>query len=326
MGKIIGRRISLGIAKEATRGTAETAATFYFPLLSKSYDEQIEQAVDESSIAVIEDSIGAKIVKKFAKGDFEGNIGDKSFGLLLYSLLGTVSSALKGGESVVYEHTYSIEQSAQHKSLTMFVDDPAVQDYKYPLGMVESIEINAEKGKFVTFKIGVRSKKGATATLTPSFTAENNFLAQHAVFKIATNLAGLDAASPVSIKKINLKFTPKLEDDDVLGSVEPNDINNTEFSVEGSAELTFEDATFITALTGDTAKAMRLDLTNSDVTIGTSSNPRLKIDLASVKFSEVARKMDNKDIVTQAVKFKAFYSITDSKLLTIVLTNLQTDY
>lgn len=324
MGKILGRRISLGIAKEAVRGTAETAATFYLLLLSKSYDEKIEQVVDESSIAVIEDSVDAKIVKKFAAGDFECNIGDKSFGLLLLSLLGTVSSAVK--ETTAYNHTFSIAQSAQHQALTIFVDDPNVQDYKYPLGMVESLEINLETGKFATFKIGVRSKKGATATLTPSYTAENNFLAQHAVFKIATNLAGLTAASAISIKKITLKFSPKLEDDVVLGSVEPADFNNTEFSVDGSVELTYDDATFITALTEDTAKAMRVDMINSDVTIGATSNPELKIDLAKVKFQEVARKMDNKNIITQALKFKAFYSMTDSQLLSIILTNLQTAY
>ncbi|MFA5128572.1 MAG: phage tail tube protein [Patescibacteria group bacterium] len=324
MGKILGRRISLGIAKEAVRGTAETAATFYLPLLSKSYDEKIEQVVDESSIAVIEDSVDAKIVKKFAGGDFECNIGDKSFGLLLLSLLGTVTSVVK--ETTAYNHTYAFAQTAQHQALTMFLDDPNVQDYKYPLGMVESLEINLETGKFATFKIGVRSKKGATATLTPSYTAENNFLAQHAVFKIATNLAGLTAASAISIKKITLKFSPKLEDDVVLGSVEPADFNNTEFSVDGSVELTYDDATFITALTGDTAKAMRLDMINTDVTIGATSNPELKIDLAKVKFQEVARKMDNKSIITQTLKFKAFYSMTDSQLLSIVLTNLQTAY
>ncbi|MBI5071832.1 hypothetical protein HZB93_03010 [Candidatus Falkowbacteria bacterium] len=322
--KILGRRISLGIAKETVRGTAETAATFYLPLLSKSYDEKIEQVVDESSIAVIEDSVDAKIIKKFAAGDFECNIGDKSFGLLLLSLLGTVASAVK--ETTAYNHTFSLAQTAQHQALTMFVDDPNVQDYKYPLGMVESLEINLETGKFATFKIGVKSKKGATATLTPSYTAENNFLAQHAVFKIATNLAGLTAASPVSIKKITLKFSPKLEDDVVLGNVEPADFNNTEFSVDGSVELTYDDATFITALTGDTAKAMRLDMINTDITIGATSNPELKIDFAKVKFQEVARKMDNKSIITQTLKFKAFYSMTDSQLLAIVLTNLQTAY
>lgn len=322
--KILGRRISLGVAKETVRGTAETAATFYLPLLSKSYDEKIEQVVDESSIAVIEDSVDAKIIKKFAAGDFECNIGDKSFGLLLLSLLGTVGSAVK--ETTAYNHTFSLAQTAQHQALTMFVDDPNVQDYKYPLGMVESLEINLETGKFATFKIGVRSKKGATATLTPSYTAENNFLAQHAVFKIATNLAGLTAASAISIKKITLKFSPKLEDDNVLGSVEPADFNNTEFSVDGSVELTYDDATFITALTGDTAKAMRLDMINTDVTIGATSNPELKIDFAKVKFQEVARKMDNKSIITQTLKFKAFYSMTDSQLLSIVLTNLQTAY
>lgn len=324
MPKIIGRRVSVGFAKETVRGTAEAAATFYVPMLARSWDDKIEQAIDESNRAVIEDSVDAKIVKKISEGEFEANIGDKTIGLHLLSLFGAVTSAVK--ETTAYNHTYAVAQTAQHQALSIFIDDPATQDYKHALGMVGSVEISAELGKFVSYKMAVKAKAGTTATLTPSYTTENNFLAQHIVCKIADTLAGLDAASVISIKKVSLKLDQSIEDDDILGSISPADILNKEFKIEGDLELVFDAETFKTLMLADTQKALRLDILNIDVTIGASSNPELKIDLAKVKFSEVARKIDNKDIVTQTVKFKSFYSVSDAKMLVCILTNSVTSY
>lgn len=332
MTKVLGRQIALGIAKEASRGVAETVVDYWVSLLSRSVDDVIEQVVDESSVGVIEDSINAAMVKKTAKMEWEANIGDKSFGLLLLAALGTDTPGAHAGETIVYDHVYSILQSAQHPSLTVFVDDPGITvyptvgDYTHRLCMLESLEINAEANKFATFKIGMRGKAGVANDLTPSYSVENNFISKHGTFKVATNLAGLNAASAVTIKKFNLKFEKNLEDDDVLGSNEPADINNKELKCEGSVELLWDSEVFKSAMLADTAKAMRIDLINTDVTLGNAANPELKIDLAKVKFSEVARKMDNKDLILQTLKFKALYSVTDAKLLVVTLTNLVATY
>ncbi len=129
MTKFIGRLADVGIAKEAVRGTAESAASYYLPKLSVSYDDGIEQAIDESSLGVIEDSPNAAVVAKFASGEIEGNIYDKSFGLLSSPLL-AVSPPQALPRPRFYTHAFSVQQDAQHDSLTLFLDDPN-QDYKY---------------------------------------------------------------------------------------------------------------------------------------------------------------------------------------------------
>lgn len=324
MSKFIGRLADIGIAKETTRGTAESAATFWLPKMSLTYDDTIDQVIDESSVGVIEDSTDAKVVGKHASGEFEGKIGDKSIGLLLLGTFGTVTTT-GGGQTNVYSHTFAVQEDAQTDSLTVFQDDPN-QDYKYANGMIDSMAIDVMIGEFSKVTIGLRSKVGATASVSPSYTAENNFLPQHATLKYATTQAGLGAGTEVAVRSVQMSISKNVEDDMKLGSLSPADILNKQLAIEGTLELVFNDETFKTQLLADTALAIRLRMTNTDVTIGTSLNPQLTIDLYKVKFSEVARNYDNNEIVTVTVAFKAHYSISDSSMVTIELINGQSSY
>jgi len=323
MSKFIGATVDVGVAKEAVRGTAEAAASYWLPKISLSIDDTIEQAVDENSVGVIEDATDAKLVYKFAEGEIEAKIGDKSFGLILLSALGSVSSS--GPTDSAYTHTFSVLQSAQHPSLTLFVED-GNQDYKHALGMVTGLEISAEVGKIITHKTNFRAKVGATATLTPSYSAENMFLAQHIVFKTASTQAGLGAASAITIRSVNFKINKNVEDDKNLGSTEPTDILNKQFAIEGSLELVFDVNTMKTEMLADTVKAMRIDMINSDVLIGATSTPQLTFDFHAVKFSNFTRNYGNGDIVTATVDFKAFYKLADAKMVTCVLKNAVASY
>ena len=184
--------------------------------------------------------------------------------------------------------------------MTIFQDDPN-QDYKYALAVIDTLDFDISLGNFAKYVAGFRSKPGETATLTPSYTAENLFLPQHGTLKTASNLAGLGAASTIDIRSVKLSMKSNLEDDMKLGSVTTVDILNKQFSVEGSLELVFNDNTFKTEMLADTAKAMRIRLTNSDVTIGSTLNPQMTIDLAKVKFSNFSRNYSNNDIVVGVV-------------------------
>ena len=324
MSKFIGRTADIGFAIETTRGTAEASADFWVPKLSMSYDDGVEQAIDESSVGVIEDATGAAVVGKFAEGEIEGNLYDESFGVLLLATFGSVSTT-GPTETSVYTHSFTVDQSAQHDSLTVFLDD-GNQDYKYALAMVQSMELDFSLGQFAKFTTSIRSKVGTTASLSPSYTAENHFLPQHGSLKIASNLAGLDAASATDIRSVRLTINKNVEDDRKLGSLDPADILNKQMSVEGSIELVFDAETFKTEMLADTAKAVRIRLTNSDVTLGATLNPQLTIDLASVKFMNFQRGYGNNDIATATVDFKAFYSTGDSSMITAELVNEHSSY
>jgi hypothetical protein len=77
---------------------------------------------------------------------------------------------------------------------------------------------------------------------------------------------------------------------------------------------------------GPTPQAMRLDIKNSDVTIGSASNPEIIIDFAKVTFQELGRPFKVKDLIYQTIKWKAVYSVSDTLMAKLTLTNTVTTY
>ncbi len=319
----IGRKYQVGIGKEATRGTA-VVPTFWLPKLEVSVENKEQYLDSEASMGNIHDSDLARIVKEWSEGEITGHVRDKSFGLFLLSAFGAVSSAVK--ETTAYNHTFTVANANNHQSLTVEVKND-LEQLKYARAVLNSLKISAQVGKFVEFAVGMKAIKGVTAANTPAYVTENEFISKNITFKTATNIAGLAAASAISVKSIELSIDKNVDDLEVLGSVAPADYANKEFKVEGVIEASFENlADFKAVFEAGTLKAMRIDITNSDVTIGATSNPELKIDLASVSFQDWSRKSGNGEIVSQTIKFKAHYSLADTKMIEAVLTNLQTAY
>lgn len=129
----------------------------------------------------------------------------------------------------------------------------------------------------------------------------------------------------ISARVVDITISQNTEDDPTIGSLSPVDRYNKQYAIEGSVELVYKDRSYIdTVMLGDQAKAVRLILKNTGVTIGATSNPTLTIDLALVNLTEVARTDNNNDVMLQTFKFKAFYSMTDSLMTKITLRNAQT--
>lgn len=329
MSKGIGRLLQVGIAKETVRGTSETAATYYIPFSEAEVAEKDERITDEQSYGIIEAGISESIVKQWAEPSITAPIGDKHFGLILYATFGGLSTGANADASgTIKDHTFSVGQSAQHQALSLFLDDPlGGQDYKFALGVISSLEINYEQGKFLEYKASLMAKKGATATLTPSTTTENRFLPQHLTFKVATNLAGLTAASATVLKTLSVNIEKNLEQDTVLGNIAPADFLNKQFAITGTVEAIWQnESDFKTAALAGTQKAMRIDCINTGVTIGTAANPRFKLDFAKVYFSELSVPIKINDVMLQTLKFTAYYSPSDTSMVSALLTNAVASY
>lgn len=387
MTKFIGRKFNIGLGKESTRGTA-VAASYWYPKMDFSVEDMVDTVIDTSSIGVIEDSNSSDIVKKYAEGSLGGRITGTGFGLILMATFGTDTKTTTAGESAVYDHTYSILETAQHPALTISVTESNATNLRYPLAMVESLQITAEINKYAMYKVSFRANTPTTSANTASFTAEDIFLPQHGTVKISptltsilgtltatgtaastvnvtalsinTNLiqvgmtvtgtnvpAGATVAAIVSssaftlsaattgamgtitfgvpainIRKFDMTIQKNLEDDQTLGNVSAVDRYNNQFGVEGSFEIVYDDRAYIdTIMLGDLAKAIRITMANTSVTLGTASNPTLQFDLYKVKIQDVARNNKNDDVMVATIKFKAFYSISDTAMIAALLRN-----
>jgi hypothetical protein len=322
MTKFIGRKIEVGIGREATRGTA-VAPSYWLSKVNADFDDKFDAVIDESSLGVIEDSADIKIAKKWSEGKLSGNITANSFGYWLRALLGTITSAAK--ETTAYNHTCALLQSAQHPTLTIEAKNPNEQ-LKFACGAIDNLTIKAELGKFVEFEAAVKAKLGAASTNNPAYVADYNFLAKDVTVKVAASLATLDAASAISVKNVEIKFDKNIVSDDILGSYEPNDYLNKQFSITGKIELLYDATTYKALALAGTQKAIRINIQDTTTTIGATSNPTLKIDLAKVKLTEWAKSDDLDGIVKETLTFKALYSSSDTQMVAIVLTNTVVGY
>lgn len=325
MSKFTGRSASWGIGKESVRGTA-VAPSFWVKWMEiTNPDDQIEGAVDSASLARIEDSDAFNVLRKFATVGWKTKLTDTHSGLLLLSLCGTVASVSKGGaDAAVYDHTFSIAQTATHQSLTLAYKDANV-DVRYPNAVVNSLKINYEMGDYIMYEVGTMSKASASASNTVAHVQEYEFLPQHFVFKKASAQSGLTAASAVSIRSANIEISSNTMFEDVLGSQAPNDVLNQSFVITGSVTLVHNDTTYSVLQNDGTYQAFRFDLIHT-ATIGATANPQLRIDLHRASISNYSKNLTLDGIVEESFDFKAHYSLTDSKMATIILTNLTTSY
>lgn len=244
----------------------------------------------------------------------------------MLSMMGSVSSAV--ATTGAYTHTFTLNNTNQSQSLTIGIDDPGLaSDMQYPLAMLDSLTITSEMGGITTFKCTFKSIKGATTTHTVTYPTDYKLLSRFSVFKTAANIAGLSGATAACIKSFEITFSKNLEEDYCLGSLDPRDFINKQFSVEGSFTAMFENETDYknTALAG-TKRAIRFTLADTSTTIGVSSNPTLNIDVANAAFTEWSRTMGNDEIVMQTLKFKGMYSVADSTTVNISLTNTRATY
>lgn len=323
MTKVIGRKFSVGIGKESSRGTA-VAASFWIPKTDVAVDDRINFAIEDVSIGVIEDAIDQDVTGKFSEITVGGNVYEKSFGLILLATFGTETSQTLV-ETGVYDHLFNVAATSQHTSLTVAVADPnGGTGLRYALCMVDQLELSFEINNYLKYQVDMRGNANTATANTASFTAENLFRPQDGTVKLATNLAGLNAASAIAIKKGSLTIKKNLEDDFIIGNVVAADRLNKEFSVEGMLELIYDDRAMVdTYMLADLAQAMRIDFENTSTLIGATKGPKLTIDMAKVKMQEVSRKIDNSGIIMQTVKFKAYYSISDTSMIKATLRNTQ---
>jgi len=329
--KGIGRLFSIGIAKESSRGTAIGSASYWLPFSDAAIEEKFTNVTQDEAYGIIEDSVGQFRVKNWAEGTLKVPVTDQSLPLLLLSQFGAVANTTHAGETVVYDHTITVGESAQHQSLTLFIHDPlSGTDYSHALGVVHKTDLDVQLGKFPELSLSVKAQKGVSqSAFTPSILSENRFLPQYMTFKYATAVSGLSGATAIQLKSVKLSIDDSIEDDEVLGSVAPIDFLNKEFKIEGTLEAIYQNLTDfknVSLATPNVPQAILIDLKNTDVTIGSTTNPEVAITLNQVYFTEYSRPIKIKDLVYQTIKFKATYKIADSAMGKIVVTNTVASY
>lgn len=325
MTKIIGRLKDIGIAKESSRGTG-VAPTFWVPKSDFTVDDKVVKARNNSAYgSIVGQGNQVLIARNWAEGDMEFDLLDKSFGLFLYALLGGLVTT--GPTDSLYTHTFSLANTNQHQSLSITAKESTISTRMYRLAMINSLEIEVDTESIVKVKVNFLAKSGMDTTATVSYAAENKFVGRHLSFKLATLTSGLGAASRIPVKSLKLKFEKNAMLDHSLGTVQPQDILNQAFNITGTVQLDYSDRTYRDLMFAGTYNAVRIDLTNTNVTIGASSNPSFTLDLSRVDFDQWESKFPLDEIASQTFNFMALYDITNGNVInSCTLKNAQASY
>ena len=325
--KWIGRRQSVGIAKEATRGV-NVQPTFFLNVNSFDFFDVVQKARSETSFGRITGGAIAPVSLRHAEGDMEVELGSESFGLILLALLGTVSST-GPADAVAYTHSYSLQNDNAHDSLTIHTIDPIGQ-FAFELGMINSLTLNITPDGIVTYTVNFMSKTAVdSGGVTASYTAENKFIGRNLAFKIAATTASLTAASNIKLKSLTLNFEKNTEVNQVMSTIQPDDIVNKLFSITGSVELDYEDRTYIDYMKDGSYKAVRIELEATSVLTGAATTKaKFTLDLSKVDFENFSPDVSMNDIVKQSFDITALYDVggNDNLINACTLVNLTANY
>lgn len=320
MTKFAGRRGTLAVAIESSRGVPPASGSFFWvPDVTMSFRDTVETAAEEQGQGVLADQDSSYVVMKMGEGDVESQLYDKALGVILAGVLGASPST---AGSNPYTHTYTLSNSNQAKSVSLYWKDPDRSDM-FPLGMVNSFNISVEPNGIVNYTVGFMSKTAREWTsLTPNFTSlGSKFLHQHVQVRLADTVGGLSAATAISLKNLDVTINKNTAYDSVMGTVEPEDILNQQIGVEGSLNLNLEDDTYRDYMLNGTYKAMEVKLLRS-------ASSSMRFVFPRVSFTEWEADYTLNQIAKQSINFKANYDQANALdiISTAELINTQVSY
>lgn len=314
MTKFVGRRGTLGIQKETTKGVPVTP-TVFIPWATMSFQDMTETAAENQGFGNIADQDSFFVTFVGAEGDLEAQLYDQSIPLILMSLLG--AAPVTTGSNP-YTHTFTLSNTNVPQTLCLYWSDPD-RSYMFPQVVVESLKISVAPDNIVNYTVHFKSKTARNwATITPSFTTlGSKFLNQHMIFKLASNIAGIAAATNISTKNFELTINRDTIFDQVIGTVEPEDILSQPISVEGTVQLNLEDDTYRNFMLAGTYRSMQVKFL-------VSSNSSFDLQFPRVGFSEWEPDYTLDEVAKQKIKFKANYDSANAQAIITTATVINT--
>lgn len=323
MAEILGRDIQMGVATEATRGTADTIADKWFRKVTATIVERANHAVDDTTVSNLADGMGRRVVQKYVEGELNGIIHGDALGWLTANLYGICVSTLVTG--AVYSHVFNLKNVNQHISLTIFAKDGSIQQQTFANCMINTLTMSVAIDDYLRFSASFIGGIAAVNSDTPTYGTEYDFIARDVVIKIAASAAGLSGATAIKAKAMDVTWDQGLIRDHVVGALTPNDTYNSQMNIEGKMTLNFSTTTYKDLFLADTAQYMSITITGQ-ADIGAGNFPTITLLMNKVQFMDWSRSGDIGELVTEEVSFRAFYNQTDAKQSQLTIKNNTTAY
>lgn len=322
--RVIGRSSVVGIGKETVRGTGVVPG-YWVGVTDLDFDDKNNFVDNDAGLGNIAELNDSFITQNWAEGSYSGKVYDKSVGLELLALFGQ-DTAAQIATSGAYTHTYALTNSAQHPSLTVAYKDN-LQNIKFAMAMIDTWSLDIALNKFITRKVSLKAQPSTTASNTPAYTAEPEFLPQNVILKLAATVGALGGATASKVTAVSLEINKNVDNSFILGQTNPDDINNKQFNLKGTITAFLDDLTLHDLMINGTLQAMSIDIL-TNITVGTSGTNKAELlfTMPKVRFQNYQRKWGQNDLNEVTIDFDALYDLTTSAIATCVLTNAVASY
>lgn len=309
----------VSIAPESTWGTPVTPTRTLSVHPGAGIQTDQDTQFPESIAGRIAKNANAFTGKRKHEGDYEVDVQPDYVGYYLKSLFGGLSSGLKSGESVVYEHTYT--ESETKPSLTAEQSTGDITR-RYAGVLVSSAKFSSKVGGSLLGSLKLKAKSSASATkITPAVETVRpfNFADLSATgFKIGGTSFG-------GIETLEVEYNANTEMFHAHGSSDPANYYIKASEAKGKVDL-YLDATnaakYADYLNG---VEQSLQITYTGDAIGTSANYKLDITIPRARFTAASSEI-NADYGKLSIEWEGIYDPITAKLISVVLTNLRANY
>lgn len=319
----IGRKLEVGFAPEDTRGVAETTVSKWAKHVTAEIMPRAEKVIDDNTRGRLEDSEGARVVKKWFDGSLEGVLHVDTIGYLFANIYGLPTTTTVSGS--VKSHAFAMSQSIEHPTFSIFRKDGSVVQKVYGGGVVRTLEISAVADDYVRFSADIVAANEASNSATPTYDTEYDFIGKDVIVKVADSQAGLAGATALKLKDVTISYDLGAIVDHVLGNQYPDSIYNGASKIEVSFTKNYVDTTFEDLFKADTYKYMSITI-QGDANIGASNNPTITLILNKAQVQGWERTGGADELVTEEITVKAFYNQTDASQSTLTIKNLTSTY
>lgn len=288
----------LGIAKEATPGTA-VAATAYLPVSGMKPNINVEYLTDDNLRGSNVKSYDMRPGPQWAQYDIDGSVYADTFGFLVTGVLGDVTTT---GASAPFSHAVTILNNAQPPTYTLS-DYNGFNTRQFAGSKVSEVGLKFAGNGLLDYSAKcVASGFATTSKPTQSFTAPTAVAAWQGISTI-----GGSASSLIVNGDINIKRTVE-PIHNVDGAATPYAIfAGGDLEVTGSFVAVYEDDTLLTPYLAGTQQI--LDFNWSQGAGATLQQVKVHMSTAQIVDAQINR--SGGKYVELACKFEALANTTD---------------
>ncbi len=271
---------------------------------------------NESAMGVVERVNDSEVTNKWVEGTLGGKVTVETVGFLMLGMWGEVVSSAPDVDGIV-THTYSMKQSSEPTALSVTRVTP-LKTERFTYGTVESFELEAEAGGYVTVSSAIKARVGESTTATPAFVEEAEFTSKHITIKTSADLAGLTGAPVIKARSLKLNGEREATAFDPLGTDDKPEFDLGTFEAKGEFVVRATSTEYEEAYLANARHAMEIAMVNGDES--------LVFTASKVRFRELESSRDRDDIVTATISYFCEFDVATNSSIVPVLKNKRASY